>query len=207
MAFCKSTSHITENIPHPTSRTFNIPRIPHPEHLTFRTSHVPNTHIPNIPHQKHTTSRKSHILKIPHLKHPTSQASRDPMNIDSLNLSFVLIYAQGVLTGFYSIWISIMMRWMYYHNIVISMYILCSYHVILHCQIWRKKRKNKISYRKSWTVNAWSRSLDSEQLDSCTVNAWTLPSKHFLFSKKSWRRLQRNNFSSSKTSWKRFHDC
>ena len=35
------------------------------------------------------------------------------------------------------------------------------------------------------------------------IRAKNLPSKHLLFSKTSWRRLQRNNLWSIKTSWRR----
>ena len=50
-AFCKSTSHVQANIPHPEhpkSRTSHIPNIPHPEHL--KSFKIPHNHIPNIPH-------------------------------------------------------------------------------------------------------------------------------------------------------------
>ena len=88
-AFCKSTSHILANIPHPTSQTSHIPNIPHPEHPTSRTSHIPNiphpehptsctSHIPNIPHPEHPTSRTSHIPNILHPEHPTSRTSHIP---------------------------------------------------------------------------------------------------------------------------------
>ena len=81
-AFCKSTSHIPANIPHPTSRTSHIPNIPHPEDTTSRTYHIPNIpypehptspipHIPNI-----HTSPTSHMLNMPlysmtYFQHPT----------------------------------------------------------------------------------------------------------------------------------------
>ena len=86
-AFCKSTSHIPANIPHPkhpTSCPSHIPNIPHPEHPTSQTSHIPQhptsptSHIPNIPHPKHPTSRTSHIPNIPHPQHPTSPTSHIP---------------------------------------------------------------------------------------------------------------------------------
>ena len=69
-AFCKSTSHIPANIPHPTSYILNIP---HPEHPTSRTSHIPN-----IPHPEHPTSRTSHIPNIPHPEHSTSRTFHIP---------------------------------------------------------------------------------------------------------------------------------
>ena len=78
-AFCKSTSHIQANIPHPehpehpTSWTSHMPNIPHPEHPASPTSHIFNIphpqhhHIPNIPHAQYVTSLAHHILNIPHL--------------------------------------------------------------------------------------------------------------------------------------------
>ena len=68
-AFCKSTSHIPANIPHPkhpTSCTSHIPNIPHLKHPTSCTSHIPN-----IPHPQHLTSHTSHI---PHCQYATSLA-------------------------------------------------------------------------------------------------------------------------------------
>ena len=59
VAFCKSTSHIPANIPHPehsTSRTSHIPNNPHHKHPTS-----PTTHIPNIPYHQHSTSWTPHI--------------------------------------------------------------------------------------------------------------------------------------------------
>ena len=88
-AFCKSTSNISANIPHPTSRRSHIPNIPHPRHPahpTSRTSHIPNiphpthptSHIPNIPHPEHPTSRSSHIRNMPHPDHSASRTSHIP---------------------------------------------------------------------------------------------------------------------------------
>ena len=59
LAFCKSTSHIPANIPHPTPQT---------RHISYLIS--PTSHIPNITHFQHPTSQTFHILNIPH---PISQ--------------------------------------------------------------------------------------------------------------------------------------
>ena len=58
--FCKSTSHISPNIPHPSSPTSYIPNIPHfkqptPQHPKSRISHILN-----ISHSKHCTYRTFH---------------------------------------------------------------------------------------------------------------------------------------------------
>ena len=73
LAFCKSTSHIPANIPHPTSQTRHIPNISYPQHLT-----PPTLHIFNIPHPKHPTSQTFHILNIPHPISQTPHISNIP---------------------------------------------------------------------------------------------------------------------------------
>ena len=70
VAFCKSTSHIPANNPHPqhpTSRTSHIPSNPHPHHPTSPTSHISIN-----PHPQHPTSPTSHILNITHPQHTIS---------------------------------------------------------------------------------------------------------------------------------------
>ena len=56
LEFCKSTSNIPANIPHP---TLHIPNIPHPEHPISRISHNPT-----IPYCQHTISLTFHIARI-----------------------------------------------------------------------------------------------------------------------------------------------
>ena len=86
LAFCKSTSLIPANIPHPTYQTSHIPSIlhlqhptswtsyisiiPHPEHLHPHHLIFPTSNISNIPHPQHPTST-SHIPNIPPTQHPT----------------------------------------------------------------------------------------------------------------------------------------
>ena len=87
VAFCKSTSHIPANNPHPqhpTSRTSHIPNNPHLHNPTSPTSHIsinphpqhptsPTSHIPNIPHPEHHTSPTYNIPNIPHMGNNRSQ--------------------------------------------------------------------------------------------------------------------------------------
>ena len=90
--FCKSTSHISPNIQHPSSPTSYIPNIPyfkqptpqHPksrishflnipifQHLTPPTPNIPNIppqtfRILNIPHPEHLSFQTLHVPNIPH---------------------------------------------------------------------------------------------------------------------------------------------
>ena len=92
-AFCKSTSHIPVNIPHPTSHilhlqhstpgTFHIPNILHPQHPTSQTSHISN-----IPHPQHPSFPTSHIPGIPHPHHCTSPTSNIPNTTQTQHPTF-----------------------------------------------------------------------------------------------------------------------
>ena len=84
LAFCKSSSHIPANIPHPTHQTSHIRNISHLQHLTSPTSYILNipypqtSHISNIPHPEPSTSQTPHIPNIQHPGHPTSPTSCIP---------------------------------------------------------------------------------------------------------------------------------
>ena len=76
--FCKSTSHIPTNIPHPKWHIPNIPRPKHSEYPTSHTFYIPNIHFSNISHLKHITSTACHIPNILHSKDPISPTFRNP---------------------------------------------------------------------------------------------------------------------------------